>query len=67
MLISKFSGSQPGKQAVVIQILCNISRSKGNEIMKFNQLTDYNIRNIFLEKSHTKCGGETIHRAFSKK
>ena len=34
--------------------------------MKFNQLTDYNIRNIFLEKSHTKCGGETIHRAFSK-
>ena len=35
--------------------------------MKRGQLTEYNIRNIFPEKSYTKCGGETIPRPFSKK
>ena len=34
--------------------------------MKFGQLTEYNMRNIFLEKSYTKCGGEIILRPFSK-
>ena len=34
--------------------------------MKFGQLK-YNMGNIFLEKSDTKCGGETITRPFSKK
>ena len=27
--------------------------------MKFGHLIEYNMRNIFLEKSYTKCGGET--------
>ena len=35
--------------------------------MKFGQLIEYNFRNIFLEKSYTKCDGETIHRLFFKK
>ena len=35
--------------------------------MKFGPLIEYNMRNIFLEKSYTKCGGETITRPFSKK
>ena len=37
--------------------------------MKFGQLVEYNMTNIFLEKPYTKCGGETIHNysAFSKK
>ena len=35
--------------------------------MKFGQLIECNMRNIFLEKSYTKCGGETIPRPFSKK
>ena len=35
--------------------------------MKFSQSIEYNIRNIFLEKSYTECGGETIPRPFSKK
>ena len=41
--------------------------------MKFGLLIEYNTRNIFLEKSYTKCGGdtkcggETIPRPFSKK
>ena len=50
-----------------IHILPNISRSEGNQAMKFSQLIEYNMRNIFLEKSYTKCGGETIPRPFSKK
>ena len=59
--------SQPGQQAIAIYILTNISRSKDNEAMKFVQLIEYNKRNIFLEKSYIKCGGETIPRPFSKK
>ena len=35
--------------------------------MKFGQLKEYNLRNIFLEKSCTKCGGETSARPFSGK
>ena len=35
--------------------------------MKPGQLIEYNLRIIFLEKSYTKCGGETIPRPFSKK
>ena len=35
--------------------------------MKFGQLIEYNMRNIFLEKPYTKCGRETIPRPFSKK
>ena len=34
--------------------------------MKFGQLTEFKMRNIFLEKSYTKYGGETIPRPFSK-
>ena len=30
--------------------------------MKFGQLMEYNTRNILLEKSSTKCGGETKAR-----
>ena len=35
--------------------------------MKFGQLIDYHMRNIFLEKSYTKSGGETSPRPFSEK
>ena len=49
-----------------IHILPNISRSEENWTMKFGQLLQYNMRNIFIEKSH-KSGGETIPRPFSKK
>ena len=44
----------------------NVSRSKGNQKMKFGQLIEYNIRSIFIEKPYTKWGGETIPRPFSK-
>ena len=35
--------------------------------MKFGQLIEYNMRNVFLEKSYKKCGGETSPRPFYKK
>ena len=35
--------------------------------MKFGKLIENNMRNIFLEKPYTKCGGETTPRPFSKK
>ena len=59
--------SQSGKQTIAMNVLPNISRNKGNRTMRFGQLIEYNMRNIFLEKSYTKCGGETIPRPFSKK
>ena len=43
---------------IAIHILISISRSKANQAMKFGQLIKYNLRNIFREKSYTKCGGE---------
>ena len=35
--------------------------------MKFGQPMEYNMKKTFLEKSCTKCGGETTPRPFSKK
>ena len=51
--------SKPGKQTITIHILVDFSRSKCNQTIKFGQLIEYNTRNIFLEKSFTKFGGET--------
>ena len=50
-----------------MHVLFNISESKGSQKMKSGQSIEYNMRNIFLKKSYTKCGGETIPRPFSKK
>ena len=59
--------SQPGKQTSAIYILPNISRTNGNQTMKFGQLMECNMRNICLEKSYTKYGEEANPRSFSKK
>ena len=58
---------QPGQQTISIHILPNISRSKGKLTMKFDQVIQYNLRNIFVEKAYTKCAGETIPRPLCKK
>ena len=58
--------SQPGKQTIAIHILPNISRSKGNQTNKFGQLIEHIMRNIFLEKSYAKHGGENIPSPFMK-
>ena len=52
-LIPKFMTSQPGKKAIAMHILPlllgnSISRSKGNQKLKFGQLVGYNMRNIFF-------------------
>ena len=44
--------SQPGYQTTAVHVLPNISRSKGNQTMKFGQLIEHNMRNIFIGKSY---------------
>ena len=57
--------SQPGLQTTAIQIMANISKSKGNQSMKFGQLIEYNKRNIFFQKLCRKWGKETSCRPFN--
>ena len=66
-LISKFMMLQTGQHIIVIHILPNISRIKGNQTMEFGQLTEHNMRNIIQEKSYIKYGGEASPRPFYKK
>ena len=47
---SNFMASQLGKQTLAINILPNISKSKGNKIMKFGLFIKYNKKNSFLQK-----------------
>ena len=47
-LSSKLMTSQTGLQTIAMYILPNISQSKGNQTMKFNQLIEYKKRNIFF-------------------
>ena len=42
--------AQLGKQTITIHIFPNISRSKGNQTMKFGRLIEYKVKNIFLQK-----------------
>ena len=41
--------------------------SKGNQTMKFGELMEHNMKNIFLQKLCTKYGGENSSRLFLKK
>ena len=58
--------SQNGKQMIKIYILANIPRNEGNQTMDFSQLIEFNMRNMSLEKSYIRCGGETSPRPFFK-
>ena len=42
--------SQSSSKTIVIRILPNVSQSKGNQKMKFDQLIEYNKRNDLLQK-----------------
>ena len=33
--------------------------------MKFGQLIEYNMKNVFVENLYTKCSGETSPKLFS--
>ena len=58
--------SQPGQQTIALNILPNISESRGNQTMKFHQLIEFNMRITFVEKSYSKNGEENIPRPFSE-
>ena len=58
---------QTGHQTIGTHILPEISISKGYQTVKLGQLIEYNMRNLFLEKSCTKCTVETSPRPFFKK
>ena len=47
-------------------MLPNISRSKGNQTIKFGKLIKYSKSKNFLEQSYKKSSGETIPRFFFK-
>ena len=59
--------SKPGQQSIAKHILTNISGSKGNHAMKFGQLIEHSIRNIFLEKSCAKCEKKLFPNVFARK
>ena len=42
--------------------MLNISRTKGNQAIKFGHLIEYNKRNDFLQKSYRKSGRESSSR-----
>ena len=52
--------SQDGKQTITMHILPDISRSKGNQTMKFGQLIEYKVTIFF--KNHAKNETDTSSR-----
>ena len=40
--------SQPGYKTIAVHIFPSILRSKGHQTMKFDQLIEYHMKNIFL-------------------
>ena len=58
---------QTGQELTAIHILSKISRNKGSQTIKVGQLIEYDMRNIFLEKSYTKYGREASSKPFYKK
>ena len=55
--------SKTKRQAVLINIFSDISKSKGDQVMKFNQLIEKSTRNIFLQKSCKKHDRESSSRS----
>ena len=53
--------SKTGQKIIVKHILYNILRTKGNPIMKFGQLIENKMGNVFFEKSYAKYDGEDSH------
>ena len=51
--------AKTGRQEFALYILSNISRRNDNQKVKFCNLIEYNMRNIFPEILYSKWGGET--------
>ena len=50
----------------ILYVFPNISRNNGYQSMKFFQLLEINIGNIYLEKSYIKYDGTLISETFTK-
>ena len=57
-IIAKFMPQQPAREMIAIYIL-----PKKN-VLKLGQLIEYKMCFIFLEKSGTECGKESIRKPF---
>ena len=55
------------KKTIAIHILPDISRSEGNQAMKFGQSMEYNMRNIFLKNHAKNVVGKLFLDPFLKK
>ena len=53
-----------GKQIIKVYILPNISQSKDNQTIKFGQLIEYNIRNIFFKNRAENKAGRLVPDLF---
>ena len=56
--------SQHGQQTITIQILPNVTRSIGNQAIKFGQVREDNKRKNFPQKPCRKWGRETSSFCF---
>ena len=54
------------RKSTRLHIFPKFSKSKGKQAMRFGQLIEYNMRNIFFDRSYRKCARETIPRSLSK-
>ena len=59
--------SQAGKQTITMHIFPNISISKNNQAIKFGQLIEYNMRNIFLNNRTLDVVEKLFPNPFLKK
>ena len=50
------------EKIITLQILPNISGTKGNKVTEIGELIEYNVRSIFIQKSCRKWGRETSNR-----
>ena len=65
-LISKFIKSKTGKQIIAIHILPIISRSEGNQTMKFFLLIEYNMKVFFLKNHIQNVVKQVVPNLFRK-
>lgn len=64
-LFSEFVASQPGRQAIAIQMLPNISRSKGDKTVKYGQLQELFFKNKQKCPDFGEKGPDSAHLTFS--
>ena len=54
------------KLTITIQLWSNTLRSKDNHTTQFDQLTEYNMKDVFLQNSYAKRGRQTSPKIFPR-